>query len=163
MPCFVRQCKNIVEHVGLVIHQNIRVRAERSATERATLLARIGIPIAPTSAQAPREDPAVLVPKGLQGLHNNLYGLIPRAMGLGLREYGNIRIIMMDGIELHLPPPHVEISVDGRQMVSDRCDQIVIDGYRHVVGKEGRLKCARIVPCTGIIDIGMHASCEGRR
>src|SRR5690349_19023428 len=60
MPSLVRQREHVIEHVGLVIHQDIRIAVERTATERAALLSLVWKAVAPAAVEPSLERSAIL-------------------------------------------------------------------------------------------------------
>ncbi len=79
MAGFVRQREHVVEHLRLVVHQDVRVGIVRAAAERAALLAQIGIPITPAAVQASLQRSAVVAAQRFERRDHHLHGLIPSA------------------------------------------------------------------------------------
>ena len=52
MARFVGQREHVVQHVGLVVHQDVGLAVERAAGKRAALLALVRIAVAPAVVQA---------------------------------------------------------------------------------------------------------------
>ena len=158
----VGQREYVVEHVGLVVHQDIRIGVKRPTAKGSALLAGVRIPIGPSALQPPLEHSTVLLPQRSQRIHNDRDGLVPTPMRLGLGQDRYIRVIMMDVVKLHLAASHIEIRMNGRQMVSHSCDQVIVYGHRYVVGKERGLQRAWIVPRPGVVDVGMDTASQSR-
>jgi hypothetical protein len=77
VPGLVGQRENIVEHIRLVIHQDVRIAIVSAAAKRSALLPLVGISIAPSSAKPSREDPTVFFSQGFEGIEDNVDCFVP--------------------------------------------------------------------------------------
>ena len=136
----VGQRENVVEHVGLVVHQDVRVAVVRAGTERPALLAAILVAIAPPAQQARFERAAIVAAQRRQGRHDRRDRLIPGVPRLQIGQDRHVGVVVVDVAEPHLPPPHVVVTMYRRQVAMDRRDQIVVDRRRHAIGKQRGLQ-----------------------
>ena len=163
VPRLVGQRKDLVEHVRLIVHQDIRRAVERAARKGPALLSLVRIAVAPPPVDQPlRQHAAILAPQRREGLDHQLHRLGPRPLDLQVAEDRHVRVVVVNVAELHLPPPHVIKPVHGRQVLPHRGDQVVIDRLRHVVGKQGRFERRLEIPHLGVIDVLVDRSGQRR-
>ena len=135
MPCFVSQREDVVQYAGLVVHHDVRVTIIRAVAERATLFPLVGITVTPTTAETFPQRFTVFSSQRLQGLADDVNGLVPAVLNFQITQNWNVRVVVMDRVQFHFASPQVVIAMQGRQILSDRGDQVVIDTGRHFVRK----------------------------
>src|SRR5262245_51316591 len=67
---------------------------------------------------------------------------------------------MMNVGQLHLAPSEIVVVVQGRQVLMDRGDQIVVNRVRHVVVKQRARKRTFIAAGLGVVHIALHGAGE---
>ncbi len=95
VPRFVGEREDIVQHFGLVVHQNVGIAIERPATERARLFALVRIAITPAAFEALLQHLAVLASKRGERRHNHFHGLVPSVLHVQLGKDRHVGIVMM--------------------------------------------------------------------
>ena len=117
----------MVEHLGLVVHHDVRLAVEAAGRECAALLSLVRVAIAPAVVQAGLEHAAIFAPQRLQRPHDHLDRMVPGAAGFQLAEDRDVSIVVMNVRQLHLPAAKLEIAIQRRQVLVDRGDQVVVN------------------------------------
>ena len=136
----VGQREDVVEHVGLVVHEDVRVAVVGAGAEGPALLAAVLVAVAPAAAAG--RVPArrnTRCPAAASAASTSVDRLRPRCAAFcRLGQDRHVGVVVVDVLQPHLPPPHVVVVVQRGQVAMDRRDQVVVDRQRHVVGKQAR-------------------------
>ena len=74
---FVGQREDVVQHVGLVVHEDVRPAVVRAGAECAAALALVGIAIAPAAGEAVVQHAAVVVAQRFERFDDDVDRLLP--------------------------------------------------------------------------------------
>ena len=84
----VGQREDVVEHVGLIVHEDVRVAVVRAGREGAAPLAAVLVAVAPAVGQPAFEHAAVFGSQRFQGGQHRLDRLVPGVPAPHLRRIG---------------------------------------------------------------------------
>src|SRR5437016_3601676 len=75
---------------------------------------------------------------------------------LDFRNERDVRVVMMQFVQAKNAPAQIEIAKERLQIPSDRTDQSLVNGNRHIVGKQRRCERRRIMPCSCVKHIRLN-------
>ena len=114
MPGFVGEREDVVEHVWLVVHQDVRPAVVRAGAERAAAFALIRVAIAPAAGEAFLEHAAVFAAERFERCQHNVDGLFPGVLRIELAENRHVGVVVMDIAQLHFLAADFQVLVDRR-------------------------------------------------
>ena len=116
MTRFMGQGEDVVEYLWLVIHQDVWIPVKGTTAEGTTMFSLVRISLAPPSQQPVLQRSRVIRSQWLQRLNDQFDSLVPTAMSCQVTEDGDVRVVMVNVIQLHLATSYVVVMVKGWQV-----------------------------------------------
>ena len=160
MAGLVGQGEYVLQYLRFVVHQDVRIAVERSATERPALFTTVRIAVAPAFREPLLQYGRVLVAQRRQSPDDHRHGLTPRAASRQSTQDRHVGVVVVNIPQPHLATSHVVVPVHGRQSAMDGFDQLVVHRLRHIV----RVQCGGqrtfVVACASVVDVLLDRTAE---
>ena len=153
---------DVREDVVLVVHEDVRGKAVGAGGEGAGAFVLVLVAVAPAlGAKAGGESGGVLGAERGEGLEDGVDGLVEGGVDFQLGDHGGVGVVLVNFVELEDAAAELEITEEGRKVCADGADEIVIDGRRDIVAKEGGVAGGGIMAGARGEDIAANGVGEG--